>query len=69
MAKKPDSEGLQKHTLHLYSGDYERIRELYPDLGAAVVIRKIVRKFLVNIEDKARSAAGEDTEIKVRIDV
>lgn len=66
MPKTPDKEGLQKHTLHLYEGDYERIRQYYPDLGAAVVIRKIVRKFLLNIEDKART---DEPRVDVKVDL
>ena len=40
------SEDLQKHTLNLRSGDYERLQSLYPNLGAAVVIRQLVSNYL-----------------------
>ena len=43
---KSDINELSKHTLHLFSGDYELLRQHYPDLGAAVVIRKLVRTHL-----------------------
>ncbi len=45
----PESD-LQKHTFHLYEGDYKKVQDLYPELGAAIVIRSIVRKFLIEIE-------------------
>ena len=41
-----EQEPLQKHTLHLYEGDYERLRHLYPEVGAAIVVRKLIRKHL-----------------------
>jgi len=47
---KADIEALTKHTLHLYSGDYERLRANYPDIGAAVVVRKLVRSHLNKLE-------------------
>lgn len=40
------SENLKKHTLNLREGDYERLQSLYPELGAAVVIRKLVSNYL-----------------------
>lgn len=39
-------DGIQKHTLNLYEGDYARIQEMFPDIGAATIIRKLVRKFI-----------------------
>lgn len=37
------TEELYKHTLFLYRGDYEKMQSLYPDQGAAVIIRQLVR--------------------------
>ena len=45
MTKKSE-EPLQKHTLLLFEGDYERLQTMYPDVGASVVIRKVVREFI-----------------------
>lgn len=50
------AEDLQKHTLHLYSGDFREIQERFPDVGAAVVIRKIVRQFLLRQDEKLTKA-------------
>lgn len=49
----PRNEDLQKHTLNLYRGDYEKIQQLYPDLGAARAIRHIIRQFLDRCESEA----------------
>lgn len=43
---------LQKVTLNLFDGDFERCRELYPDLGAGKVIRTLVRSFIEKEERK-----------------
>lgn len=45
MPKKSD-EPLAKHTLHLYRGDFAELQEMYPDVGAAGVIRTLVRKHI-----------------------
>lgn len=39
----------QKHTLHLFSGDYARLQDAYPDVGAAAIIRKLVHTHLDKI--------------------
>lgn len=43
---------LHKHTLKLFAGDYERLREYYPEFGAAYAIRQLVRLHLEKL-DKA----------------
>lgn len=37
---------LQKVTLNLFKGDYRRVQDLFPEVGAGKVIRQLVRKFL-----------------------
>lgn len=51
MPKKSD-EPLEKHTMHLYEGDFERLKDLHPDIGVGIVIRKLVRKHLKENEPK-----------------
>lgn len=43
---------LSKHTLNLFPGDYAKLQEFYPDLGAATIIRRLVRQFVEQIEEK-----------------
>lgn len=50
---------LTKHTLNLFKGDYEKLAELYPDVGAAPVIRRIVRKFLESLDQPATTPKME----------
>lgn len=42
---------LKKHTLLLYDGDYQRVQDLYPDIGAAVIIRKLLRNYLDKVNE------------------
>lgn len=56
MAK--DSE-LQKHTLNLFEGDYEKLQALFPDVGAGPVIRKIVREFVERTETTTKLPKSE----------
>jgi len=49
---------LQSHTLNLCRGDYEKIQEMYPDVGAATIIRRVVRKFIEQIEDQGIGDLG-----------
>lgn len=55
MAKKSD-EPLQKHTINLYHGDYERLQALAPDIGANILIRRLVRDYLTKMSPPARVA-------------
>lgn len=48
---------IQKHTLHLRTGDYEKIATYVPDLPTALVIRRIISRFVDNLE----SSGGEFT--------
>lgn len=54
---------LQKHTLNLFPGDYEKLQDLYPDLGAAVIIRRIVRAYIEKIEETGDSGAKVDIKL------
>ena len=44
------NDDLQKHTLNLFAGDYEKLQQLYPDHGAGPIIRSVIRKFLEQCE-------------------
>lgn len=43
-------EELQKHTLMLFAGDFARLQELNPDVGAAHIIRTLIRTYLQKID-------------------
>lgn len=52
MPRTIEHEPLQKHTLFLYEGDFEKLKTFYPEVTASVVTRKLVRRHL-NELDKA----------------
>lgn len=52
MPRTVETEDLTKHTFHLYSGDYKKLGEYYPDIPPAVLIRRLVRKFLTDIDSR-----------------
>lgn len=56
---------LSKHTLNLFPGDYERLRDMYPEVGAGPVIRQIVRRFIEQVE--AGTGEGLDPKVEVNI--
>lgn len=52
--KVNETEELQKHTLNLFKGDYEEIQNMFPDLGAAVIIRRVVRNYVEGLREKTQ---------------
>lgn len=62
MAKAEDE--LQKHTLNLFRGDYEKVQSLYPDVGAGPIIRRILRRF---IEQTEMGEMAADPAVEVRL--
>lgn len=58
-----DSEGrdLQKHTLYLFTGDYDRLNSLFPQAKSAKIIRHLVRDLIKRTE-------GETPDVEVNLD-
>lgn len=56
----PSPEKLSKHTLNLYDGDFERLQDLYPDIGASVIIRKLVRERINKAQVDTSAITVED---------
>jgi hypothetical protein len=50
MPRTIETEPLQKHTLFLYEGDFARLASFFPELGASVAVRRIVRASLKKLE-------------------
>ncbi len=46
MSKTIEKEPVQKHTLNLYEGDFEAVQRMHPEIGASVVIRRLVRRYI-----------------------
>lgn len=58
-------EDLTKHTLNLYTGDYEWFRSMYPDVGAGPVIRRIIRAYRNQVEASGVANLNAQVEIKI----
>ena len=58
MSKDEKGRPLQKHTLHLFEGDFERLASLVPDASPSKVVRAIIRKTIENLE-------GEQPNVKL----
>jgi len=54
---------LEKVTLNLYAGDMKRLRDLYPVVGASVIIRELVRQNIASKELAERKAAGVEEDV------
>jgi hypothetical protein len=63
MVKNLDGEELQKHTLNLFRGDFDRLRDFYPELDPSIVIRKLLRKHI--LDNEAEVEVKPKTEIKL----
>lgn len=50
MPRKSEERPLTKHTLHLFEGQYERLKDLFPDVSTAHMIRRILEDFLLRAE-------------------
>ncbi len=61
-------EKLTKHTLHLIEGDYKKLQEAFPQHGAAVVVRKLVHKYIARLEAQIAAKlhhAHSETEVDI----
>jgi hypothetical protein len=41
-----ETEPTTQHLLRLYTGDFERLGELHPDLKRSFIVRQLVRKYI-----------------------
>lgn len=55
---------LQKHTLNLRQGDYQRLGEMFPKMGGGRAIRELVIRFV----DKHYRPAEDKPNLDVDID-
>lgn len=52
--------GLTPHHIYLYDGDYDRLRELFPNLRPAEVVRSIVRRTIIDADKAVKIEAEAD---------
>jgi hypothetical protein len=52
MPRRASGEATVKITLNVYEQDYERMKDLYAEMGPTVAIRQLIRAHLTNIDRK-----------------
>lgn len=62
-----DDHQLARHSVMLFEGDMNRLKELYPVTGASHAVRTLVRKHIEQVEAKAKE--GQRTGPMEEIDV
>lgn len=50
MARRKKDFPLQKVTLNLYEGEFDRLQELAPELGASHIVRELVHAHILRVE-------------------
>lgn len=59
MPVRKSAEPLVKVTFNLYAKDYEKLKELFPELGASNAMRTILSRYLENLERESASRMEE----------
>ena len=59
---RPKTE-LQKHTLNLRPGDFQKRGELFPDLGPSESIRTLIARFVDNNYKEAKAPKNIDVTL------
>lgn len=65
MVRTVETEPLKKHTLFLYDGDFDKLATFYPELGASVAVRRIVRKHIQRLESGVSAVPQMETKLDV----
>lgn len=51
--------------MFLYEGDLERLRTYYPDIGASIVVRRLIRQYLTKLDRKMNDE--ETVEVQINL--
>lgn len=54
---RPKTDELTRHAMFLFTGDFEKLKHLFPDVGAAYIVRHLVRNTIKKIEGEAVTAS------------
>lgn len=55
---------LSKVTINLFEGDMEKLQDLYPDVGASAIIRRLIEQYLKQVEG---SGGRLNAEVEIKI--
>jgi hypothetical protein len=65
MVRTVENEPLKKHTLFLYDGDFDKLATFYPELGASVAVRRVVRQHIKRLEAGVSAPPQMETNLDV----
>lgn len=69
MIRRKDDVPLQKHTLNLFKGDFEKLQSWYSALGASKIVRELVRAQVRRVEeDLANKRPPTVAELDISVD-
>lgn len=57
--------GLQKHTLNLYIGDFDKLNRFFPDADTSVIIRDLIHDLVVRMEAKEQKMPDVNIPLKI----
>lgn len=57
MSKRKSDKPLEKVTLNLFKGDFARLGELHPQIGASVVIREMISAHIRSVDETVARTA------------
>lgn len=60
---RKSKEALQKHTLQLFEGDYAKLQDLHPEVGAASIIRTIIRQYILKLSPPVELKIKGDLDV------
>lgn len=49
---RPKKTPVTRHNICLFEGDLDKLKDLYPEHGASLIIRTLVRKHIKKVEDR-----------------
>lgn len=52
---KAEEHELQKHTLNLFKGDFDRLRGIAGEAGAGKIIRRLVRRYINEVDSSVKT--------------
>lgn len=56
--RKKEARPLTKHTMNLFEGDFERLRQLHGRLGAGKVVRELIQGHIRRVENTVEQNAA-----------
>lgn len=60
---RKNKDPLQKHTIQLFEGDYAKLQDLHAEVGAASIIRTIIRQYILKMNPPVELKIKGDLDV------